>query len=355
MKKRFAVILTALIMLTACVFPAAAEENDPAANFDFFLSRAGNILFTMNTAPDAVYHEVDFIRSPKQDLSCYMGITDNTQLTYADENGEWQYHIADLSLMIGEIRTAHPEADEMTLQFNALGNFALIYITMMTPGTPSGDIRPLKITGEDGQVLAGVEIDYTYADTPGVAYRCTGFIDSSRAVLLMGSLDERYEVMARAFGPVTSQREQDYTARMTPSAARLGELTVTFPCVPDQYITSGRTFLDGFTSDYAYISAEHMETDISYMFDPENTDGSILELMEYVGMQYVADGTCDSYEASLFAPGIGLVKCTCLPQMEGFEDHHIIWCFMSARHGPYVFHSSSSPEGLAFLNSIRAE
>lgn len=353
-EKWLTALLTVLVMMLLYVLPAAAEEaeDDPAQYFNFFLSKTGNIVFTMGQVPDHVYHEADFVRSPGLELDRYMGITDKTQLTCADEQGEWQYHIADLSGMIEEIRADHPEASEADLQINALRNFALFCVCDLTGGIPAGAVRPVTISSGSGESLPGLEMEYSYDDAPGITYRCTGIIDGSRAVLLTGSVNECYEAMAQTLHPVDPESEAAYAARMVPTTVRLGELTMTFPCVPDTQVYGDQTYYDAFSADFSYLSAEHIEMDLSFMTDPDDPDGSIMEMMDYVGQEYIAEGAIDEYEAVLFAPGIGLIKCRCLPEVPDFEDEGLIWAFYSAAHGPYVIESTSSPEGLAFLDSI---
>ena len=357
MKTKIAALLLALLMICACIPGVGAESTgkydyDVTAYFDFFLSRKGDILFSMSDAPDCTVHEADFVHTTEQDRDWLMGITDNTQLCYSDENGEWQYHIADISLMIEELRAAHPDDSEATLQFNALGNFAMLYATVMTNGTPAGEVRPFRID-EGGKTYVGVELDFTYADTPGVSYRCTGLTDGKYAVMLKGNVDERYEAMAATIRPVNPEKEQTLNGRLTPTTVQLGELSMTFPCAPDRYEDPaiGQIYLDGFTSDFSYVNAEHIEMDMGFMLDPDDPN-AVLELTEYVAQQYKDEGAIDEYETVLFAPGIGLMKCKMLMQPQGFAEDIIIWSFISEEHGAYVIQTSDSPEGQAFLESI---
>ena len=354
MKKRLMALLITLLTALMCVNPVFAETenaNDPTEYFDFFLSRSGDIYFTMNEIPDHVFHEADLVRSESLDLGTYMGITNNTQLAYSDEDGEWQYHIADLSLMIEELRADYPDASEDSLRYNALNCFARLYITVMTLGTVEGDTQAVH---PDADGAVGLVLEYSYADTPGVPYRCTGLMSGTNAVLLMGSVDARYEAMAAALKCANPEMAQAYETRMQPTTVHIGELTATFPCVPDcqENTAAKQVYYDCFTAEYECLNAEHIEIDMSFMADPNDPDGSVLAMAEATAQGYQQSGAYDSYELCLFAPGIALIKAECPADIPMAENSVCIWSFLSLEHGPYVFYGTSSESGTAFLNSI---
>lgn len=308
MKKTAATLLFLCVLMAAVLSPALAE--DTAFNLDFFLSRYGDIVFSMIKAPTSMAWDQDLLPNDRyEDFPAFFGWKNKTQLHYSSSTGEWQYHLADISVMKEEVRAAHPEYDEQMLCRKTLVNFMEL-CTNFSGGSagayPQGEIRWITY---DTPGFYGVEGDFEYGDMPGVTYQCTGIFDGSTySVVLMGIKDESYAAMADVLGPITPAQEELLQQRNHPQTYTAGRMTVTFPKEGSFEEYQDSTYLDCFLNSYNYVFVDYTPMDMAAHFAPDgDTNEELAALARRNGDNLVAEGVAEKAEVSLFADGVALL------------------------------------------------
>ncbi|MBE5777933.1 MAG: hypothetical protein E7331_01230 [Clostridiales bacterium] len=352
MKKILALLLCLCLCLILPALAASAQTEDFSQYFDFFLSRYGNIVFSMVKAPNSMAWDQDLLPSDRyEDFPSFFGWKNKTQLHYSSSTGEWQYHLADISIMKEEVRAAYPEDDEQTLCRRTLVNFMEL-CTNFSGGSagayPQGELRWIKY---DTPGFYGAEGEFEYGDLPGVTYQCTGIFDgSTHAVVLMGTKNESYAAMADVLGPITPEQEELLQQRTHPQTYTVKRMTVSFPKEGSfEEYQDGTCLLDCFLDSYNYVFVEYSPMDTTAFFAPGgDTNEELAALARRNGDNLVAEGAAEKAEVSLFADGVALLT---VHDNASFGAHRIHNFFFTTE-GIYRLAFFDTEEGWDILETV---
>lgn len=352
MKKILALLLTLCLFTLTPFCPVRAESYAP--QFDFYLSRYGNIMFTMGQTPKLSWDQ-DLLENEHYDeLPLFFGWKNKIQLHYSDSNGEWQYHLADVSLMMEQIRTAHPEASEQEIARLTISNFMDLCRTISgfsCGTTPLGEVR-WKEYSFDKTVMYGAEAYFEYGDLPGVTYQSTGILDGTRAVVLMGTKNQRYDAMLEHFGPITPQNEALLKMRSQPETITIGSITLTLPKQGEAATINGVDLYECFTPSFNTISLKYSPSDMTNLFSSDRSlEEQFLEHARSNGEKMVADEVATKTEASVFAPNIVLLT------VYGYDTISAPWIYnyFYTPDGIYLLSFRDMDDGWDVLESVSFE
>lgn len=349
MKRSVRKLITGIIavcLLCSCIITVQAEETeeDLLAYFDSFMSRVGNICFSMDTPPDAIMHDSDLSRDDAEDLfeGICIGWKNKTQLFYTDSVREWQYHIADISGTIDEAREVFAGQDEMYIRGNALLHFAALVLNLS--GADPAALEPSLEKEISGDVtLPKVTIDFEYDDMPGVPYRCIGLLDGEMAVLLIGNVCDDFNAMADVFGIITPEREAVIAERCVPDEEELGLLTFTMPAQAGSFFSSGSMTFACFTEAYHFITVEYMPVMLNEMLGVETvTDDDLLEFVAAIAEDPTT--TPLQFETDLMQPGVARARMIFPNQVISLAEQEEVW-FILMPNGCYTIKMPLTGDG----------
>ena len=345
--KKLAALWLVLLLCTMAGHGFAQAETD-----EFFRCQEGNITFILPGYPEGIFCEPDL---PARSLeNSYLAWQDKTQLTgFGDENGEYQVHIADLAPLIQWLQEDIPGQEMREYQANALMNMVRFYLAIHN-GSLVGEVDAALITAGE-KTYPQMTFSYTYPDAPDVPYRGKGYMDGSRAVVMMVLADESNLMYLDAMRPV-SDGEAESFLKDTPETVTIDRVQFTFPETPVKYEADGYWLYQAFTRDYAYLSVEHMKADLSFMAqEGQSVDELLQELAEVTAAQYQSQGIITGYEVKKLAEGMyafeALEQDTRYPQGHGPLPTHILGIFCA--DGIYTINGTDTEMGRAAMESIR--
>lgn len=248
------------------------------------------------------------------------------------------------------MRADDPDSSELTIQVNALMHFALMSLSLT--GVDISGLTPQYDKITDGTVkLPRVIFDFTYSDMPDTPYRCIGLMDGTQAVLLIGSVDDRYQAMADVFGIITPEQAEDIAQRLVPDEQTFGPLQFTMPAQSGFDFDVASVYCLCFTEQYHLLSVEYMPVDFAEMLGMDTfTEEDVLAFAESAAEGTLAEGGFVSADTDLFAPGIARVKMITEPSYSGEQEEY--W-FIIYPYGCYTIHVPVASDGQALLDSIR--
>lgn len=341
MKRMINGLLILTLLMASCTGLA-----DQAPVDEFFRCQTGRICYALPGFPSAVFHENDL---PARELeNSFLAWNDKIQLNgHGPLGGEYQVHLADMTPSLQWMQEEKPGEEMYQYQANAMMNMVQFYLNIHD-GRLVGEVELEAVEGED---ILQLTFAYTYPDMPDVPYRGKGYMDGSRAVVMMVQADEENLLYLEDMHPEPLQDGTNAEEMVT-----AGRAAVTFPEAPLKNERKGHWLYQAFTDDFGYVSFEHMTADFSFMLEDGMTaDALLATLAEVAAEGYKKQGVIGDYEIRKVAEGMyafeGKEEDDRYPEGHRPVASYVMGVF--SMDGVYTISASDTEMGRAVYASIR--
>jgi hypothetical protein len=332
--KRILSVLVLAVMLSASA--AGAEGLTPEMTQSLYSGMVGHVAFALPGAPQVLHDE---------DFEGYW--TGSVQLVGNASGGEeFQFRKGDISAWIDGMLKEKPSLGKYNTQANALLNFASFFIN-----TYDGQIANLKRWQKNNFLY--VSFTYTYADTPGVAYRCKAILEGTTAVCLMGAVCEDLDAAMDKLSAVTNEEARAFAAR-TPETVTLGILSADFPIKAFVHEFDAFSIAACFAADFSYLAVQYVPVSIENNLKGDKLKQSLIKLAKSHVLPAVSGENVYDAELSFPAEDTALLVFSTINThlyVEEYGQHWLCRLYVGPR-GVYYVYAAETDTGKAFMNSL---
>lgn len=335
--KKTGIIWLAALLLFVGGYPCPGKAESPDLPLAIYRGVIGRVSFALPGVPQ---------RIADQD---YPGLWKNSVQLFgiAMDGAEFQLRTADISEWIAGFEKTYPDKEPFEWKAQALLSYSLFMINNY-----KGEMTNPVVHEEDGLVYA--VYDYTYPDTPGVAYVGKAILDGSQAISLTGAKSKQ---MDKAFDLLLGLSVQE-AASLPPAQPQPWSKGCLSAVFPDTFHVrdDGQSILAFcFTRDFDYL---HIEA-IPLAIDPSDKQGDALakelESLAQRVMLPAINGKTVSNATVHYPAGdtvmLSFNSVNTKPFGEQFGQRFLGRLILSQR-GTYYIWAPDSPGGQAFMDSL---